>query len=109
MAILFAISAMTSPAAGQNIPAVGTIDYYGLQQVQKGAVKRALQITRGDNPAKSRQGAEARLEAIPGISRARLNFVCCDTLGKTVLYVGIEEKGAAKLRFRPAPKGQARL
>ena len=34
--------------------------------------------------------------------------VCCDG-GKTLVYVGIEEKGAPALRFNPAPKGKARL
>jgi hypothetical protein len=34
--------------------------------------------------------------------------VCCEA-GKAILYVGISEKGAPTLRFRPAPQGAIRL
>jgi hypothetical protein len=51
---------------------------------------------------------EMRLEALPGVSRARLNLVCCDA-GKAILYVGIEERGASALQLRPAPQGKVRL
>jgi hypothetical protein len=34
--------------------------------------------------------------------------VCCDQ-GRAIAYVGIEETGAATLRFRAAPQGEARL
>lgn len=107
--ILFAISAMTSPAMGQSMPAIGTIDYYGIRHTNKSVIERALQITPGDEVPKSPLAAQARLAAVPGVARARLNFVCCDSLGKTILYVGIQEKGVPELHFRPAPKGEARL
>jgi len=109
LAILFAISAMTSPAMGPSMPTIGTIDYYGLRHSKKSAVERALQITPGDKVPRSPLAAEERIKAIPGVARARLNFVCCGPLGKTILYVGIQEKGAPELHFRPAPNGKARL
>jgi hypothetical protein len=48
------------------------------------------------------------LEALLNVQQARLNFVCCDA-GKAILYVGISEKGAPALQFRPAPQGRIRL
>jgi len=109
LAILFAIAAMASPAMGPSMPTIGTIDYYGLRHTKKSAVERALQITPGDKVPRSPLAAEERIKAIPGVARARLNFVCCGPLGKTILYVGIQEKGAPELHFRPAPNGEARL
>jgi hypothetical protein len=109
LAILFVIPLTVLPAQSQTLPAIGTIDYYGLRHVQKVAVERALQIKPGDKVTQSRHAAEARLEAVPGVARARLNFVCCDAAGKAILYVGIEEKGVSELHFRTAPNGDAEL
>ncbi len=52
--------------------------------------------------------AQGRLETMPGIRHARLEFVCCEQ-GKTILYVGIQEKGFMSLQFLPAPRGAVRL
>lgn len=108
LAFLFAIPLVASPA-GPPMPAIGTIDYYGLHRVQKTAVERSLQITLGEEVTKSLRSAKTRLEAVPGVARARLNFVCCDASGKTILYVGIKEAGTPQLRFRRAPDGKIRL
>jgi hypothetical protein len=56
----------------------------------------------------SREEIEHRLEALPNVQQARLNFVCCEA-GKTIIYVGIRERGAPTLRFRPAPQGKTKL
>ncbi len=50
-----------------------------------------------------------RLESVRGVAHAKLNFVCCDPAGKTILYVGIQEVGTPVLRFRPAPNANVRL
>ena len=52
--------------------------------------------------------AEKRVRALPGISDARVDGVCCDS-GKTLVYVGIEEKGTPAVHFTAPPKGHARL
>src|SRR6185436_7963528 len=51
---------------------------------------------------------EAQLSALPGVSRGRVNLVCCDG-GRAIAYVGIEERGSATMSFRAAPTGDARL
>jgi hypothetical protein len=42
------------------------------------------------------------------MAAARLQLVCCED-GRAIVYVGIEEPGAAALRFRDAPRGSGRL
>ncbi len=108
-ALLLAIPIAILPAIGQSMPAIGTIDYYGVHRVSKTALTRALRIVPGDRPTKALETEGKRLDSVPGVSRARLNFVCCDARGKTILYVGIEETGGTQFHFRPAPVGSERL
>jgi len=91
-----------------QIPAIQTIDFYGLRTVSEAQVRQALKLKEGDTPPESPIPAQLRVEAIPGVANARLNFVCCEK-GKTTLYVGIQEKGTPALEFRPAPTGSVRL
>ena len=93
---------------GQN-PPIGIIDFYGLRSVSEQQARQALQIKEGDSfPTSQEEEAQRRLEAIPNVQQARLNFACCEA-GKAILYVGIKEKGAPSLQFRSAPKGAIRL
>ena len=94
---------------------IGIIDLYGLRTIPEAQVRQALGIQEGDSaPASEEQAhlreeqARARLEALPGVVQARLNFVCCDA-DKFILYVGIEESGSPSLRFSPAPQGKVSL
>jgi hypothetical protein len=107
--VLFISLSLATSALSQTMPPIGTIDYYGLRQVPRKTVEKALEIKPGEQVSKSLSAAEKRLEALPGVVRARLDFVCCDAARKTILYVGIEEDGASALRFRPAPKGNVKL
>jgi len=98
-------------SAGQSdsqLPAIQTIDFYGLRTVSEARVRKALQIKEGDTPPESPLPAQLRIEAVDRVIRARLNFVCCDK-GKTTLYVGIQEQDVPDLEFRPAPTGAVRL
>ncbi len=92
----------------RQIPPVGMIEFYGLRTVAAADVRRALQIAEGDPVPEDTVGVTRRLEALPGVVSARVSAVCCDA-GRTVLWVGIEEKGGASLTFRPAPTGTVRL
>ena len=91
-----------------QMPPIQTIDFYGLRTISQAQVRQALKLKEGDTPPESPIPAQLRLEAIPGVAKARLNFVCCEK-GKTTLYVGIQEEGAPSLEFRPAPTGAVRL
>jgi hypothetical protein len=91
-----------------NVPPVGIIDFYGLKTVTERQARAALHFKEGDPAPESPVPARLRLEALPNVVKARLNFVCCDN-NKTIVYVGIAEQGAPTLEFRAAPTGSAEL
>lgn len=103
-------------APGDELPrAIGIVDFYGLRTLSEAQVRQALQVKEGDSlPASDEavhlkvQEITRRLEALPNVAEARLEFVCCES-GKLILYVGIEEKGTQSLQFNPAPQGSVRL
>jgi hypothetical protein len=91
-----------------TIPRVGVVDYYGLHKITPARIQRVLSTKEGDPFPTSKGDVEERLEQIPGVVRSHLEAVCCDN-GKAVLFVGIEERGAAHYEFRPSPSGEVRL
>jgi hypothetical protein len=111
--ILFAVAMLPfvvpDRIAAQRQETVGIVDFYGLRQITEAQVRQALRISEGDTIAESTlRNAEKRVRALPGVSDARVDGVCCDS-GKTLVYVGIEENGTPAVKFTPSPKGRARL
>ena len=96
-------------STNRQTPAIGIIDFYGLRNTSEQQARQALQIKEGEPVPDSRDEAQRRLEALPSVKQARLNFVCCDDAGKAIIYVGIREEGTPALEFRPAPQGRTRL
>ncbi|MBO0724994.1 MAG: HEAT repeat domain-containing protein, partial [Blastocatellia bacterium] len=70
--------------------------------------REALQIKEGDSLSGESNDVKRRLESLPGVAEASIEYNCCDA-GKTILYVGIREKGAPSIQFHPTPKGKVRL
>ena len=99
---------------GQELE-IGIIDVYGLSRVSVRQVREMLTFTEGDTIAFGvgeepvfLKESEDRLARSPDIARARIQRVCCDA-GRAIVYVGIEEPGAATMRLRAEPRGDARL
>src|SRR6266446_7647222 len=90
---------------GVSRPRVGVLDYYGLHKISPARIQRVLATREGDPFPNSKGDVEERLEHIPGVVRSHLEAVCCDD-GKAVLFVGIEERGAAHFAFRSEPAGK---
>jgi hypothetical protein len=91
---------------------IGSIDFYGLRTVTPQQLREALHLKEGDPvPGTDAEVVTAvrRLEKVPGVVRARLERVCCDEQGRVLLFVGIEERGAPRFQYRPAPTGVASL
>lgn len=108
VAATLSFAAASHLAAQKNAP-VGIVDFYGLRQVTEAQVRQALRVVEGDTITESTlRSAEERVRALPGVSDARVDGVCCDN-GRLLVYVGIEEKGTPALGFNPPPKGHARL
>jgi hypothetical protein len=87
---------------------VDVLDFYGLRKVSEAQIRKALGVREGDRMPASKGDAEAKLDQIPGVVEAHLEAVCCDN-GQTILYVGIEERGAPHFELREPPDGEADL
>jgi hypothetical protein len=84
-------------------PLIGIIDFYGVQKVSVERLRKALGVKEGDPLPASKGEVEDRLNAVPGVVAAQMQAACCDG-GKAILYVGIEERGAAHFPYRDEPK-----
>jgi hypothetical protein len=89
-------------------PRVGVIDFYGTRKTSQDELRKALQLKEGDALTASKGDVEDRLEKVPGVAAALLTATCCED-GKAILYVGVEEKGAAHFDYHDAPNGSAQL
>jgi hypothetical protein len=107
--------ALPMAARAQDPIPIGIIDFYGSSKVPVERARAALTFREGDTispeanePPAFIAATETKLEALPGVARARVNLTCCDN-GRAIAYVGIEESGSKTMTFREAPRGDARL
>jgi len=92
---------------------IGIVDVYGLNRLRADRIRRAVNIKEGTavTPAASpslRSAIEKRVTSVPGVERAQATLVCCEN-SRLILYVGVQESGAAGTPSRPAPAGAVRL
>jgi hypothetical protein len=105
---IFAVFLLPVILAAEPAPRLSTIDFYGLHKVSLIRIHKALGVSAGDPFPPSKGAIEERLEKIPGVVLARLEAVCCEGQGG-MLFVGIEEKGAAHFALHSPPAGDAAL
>ena len=105
---IFCILLLPVALAADSAPRIGSIDYYGIRKVPESHIQKALGVAVGDALPASKGDVEDRLADVPGVVLARLEAVCCDG-GRSMLFVGIEEKGAAHFALRSAPQGDVTL
>ena len=94
--------------AADSTPRIGSIDCYGVRKVPESHIRKALGVSVGDPLPPSKGDLEDRLEKVAGVVLARVEAVCCDG-NRSMLFVGIEEKGAAHFALRTPPQGDAKL
>ena len=70
-------------------------------------MREAVGAKEGQKLPPSKGDAEERLDDIPGIAESHLEAVY--DAGKTILYVGLEERGAPHFEIREAPEGDQKL
>jgi hypothetical protein len=114
MPLLALLALLLSWQTADQIPPIGIIDFYGIRNLPEAQVRQALDLHEGDQLSsdqfgKKVQAAEHKLEALPGVKRARLSLICCAEGNKTILFVGIEETGTPCQDFAAAPQGTVRL
>ena len=108
MSWLIFLALLLPASQDPQAPPIGIIDFYGLRSISERQVREALQIKEGDPSSVDEKEVKRRLESSPGVAEARIAIVCCNE-GKTVLFIGIREKGVPALQFRPVPQGKVRL
>lgn len=100
-------------AFGQQFPSIGIIDFYGLRTISVKDVWSVLKIKIGDDAIETIKSAEEirqTLKKLPNVEDALISLICCDDIyGKSIIFVGIREKGVPALKFRTAPNGKVRL
>ena len=105
-------SVKVPPPASKDVsasaPVVDILDFFGLGKIPEARIRKVLGFKEGDPFPSSKGDIEERLDAQPDVVESHLEAVCCDA-GRTVLYVGIEEKGAIHFDLREPPEGDVEL
>lgn len=91
-----------------SAPVVDVLDFFGLGKIPEARIRKVLGFKEGDPFPRSKGDVEERLDEQTDIVESHLEAVCCDA-GKTVLYVGIEERGAPHFDLREPPEGDVEL
>jgi hypothetical protein len=99
---------MTAASTDDISPRIGLIQIYGAHKVSLDKIRTALGVHEGSPLPPSKSGVEERLDKLSGVVASRLEATCCVD-GKSILYVGIEEKDSPHFDFRPEPQGNATL
>ncbi len=106
--VVFVFASILAPRVyGQDLR-LDVLDFYGLRKVSESQIRKALGVREGGLLPPSKGDAETKLDQIPGVVESHLEAVCCDE-GKTILYVGIEEKGAPHFDLREPPVADVNL
>jgi hypothetical protein len=105
---LFWFLLVPAALAAGSAPRVSTVDYYGLRRISASRIQKVVGVSAGDPLPPSKGDLEDRLEKIPGVAVARVEAVCCDG-HDGMLFVGIEERGAAHFALRSPPTAEATL
>ena len=103
------IATILIPAAAvAQAPSISEINFYGVRRVAATHILDTLKLKPGDPLSASKAQMEDAISEIPGVILARVEAVCCE--GATaVLFIGVEERGAAHTAFRSPPEGSAVL
>src|SRR5258706_15283913 len=102
------VLAMAASAYGQAVPTIGVLDFYGIHKTSESKIRQVLGAKVGDPLPPSKGDVEERLDEISGVVESHLEAVCCNA-GKTILYVGIEERSAPHFELRDPPDGEITL
>lgn len=105
---LLATCLIAAASAAAQIPSIAEINFYGLHRVSPARVLEVLKLHPGDRLPSSKGAMEDLISDIPGVLLARVEGICCEG-SRAVLFIGVEERGAAHPSFRTAPEGSAVL
>ena len=101
-ALAFAAIAMA------QAPRIGDINVYGLHKVSAEKLLSAAGLRAGGLLPGSKGDIEEQIEKVSGVVLGRVEAVCCDG-SNAVVFVGVEERGAAHPSLHSSPTGDATL
>lgn len=110
LGLLLTLSLLSSADlfADDITPRVGAVEIYGAHKASVQKIRAALGVKEGSPLPSSKGDVEDRIDKVSGVVASRLEAACCLD-GKTVLYVGIEEKDSPHVEYRPEPDGDITL
>jgi hypothetical protein len=105
-------------AIADDLQPIASVETYGLHKLPRQAVLNAMGLRDG-GPAPDTTQQKAlieRLRKLPGVRRAAVVVVVTPfetpgggTVGRPIVYIGIQESDRPDVRFRPAPSGDVAL
>jgi len=100
----------SAPEQPAQMPPIGIIDYYGLETLTPARVEPLLPFRLGDSPVDDAElsRAEERIAGGFGVPSASIDIVCCDA-GRSIAYVGVEDRPFTHPDYRPDPEGVIEL
>lgn len=101
---VLALSLAAAVSAQITAPKVGEINFYGLHKTTPDRIQTTSGLREGEALPSSKADAEESIERVPGVVLARIEAVCCQG-DAAIVFVGVEEKGAAHAAFRSPPAG----
>jgi hypothetical protein len=107
-ALTIALLAVATPLAAQS-SRVGIVDVYGARTLTAERLRAAARIAVGDSVTdRTEVEAEARVRALPNVSAAEVDIICCEN-GRSIVYIGVREGRDTVTALATSPNGAARL
>jgi len=96
---------------------LGEIEFFGYKGLDTDAVRKALPFREGDKfpPAGVKSSEELKQIVSERIARTigheptDISFVCCDSHGQFMAYIGLPGDSSQTAAFNPAPQGDVRM
>ena len=100
---------LASLASAQDLK-VGSIDFFGYEGLDVAAVRAALPLKAGDAfvPSRKQEIVDAATRTL-GKPPTDVTFVCCDSEGKGMVYIGLAGHSSVQPNWNAQPSGTARL
>ena len=117
-AVLLIGACLAHTASGADDKSIASVETYGLHRVDRKKVLDVANLSEGDRPPRSVQwrAIAGRVERIPGVKRAAIVVVTVPfdsdkgaTVGRPIVYIGIQESDQPDMKFRAAPTGKVTL
>ena len=90
------------------MPPIGTIDFYGLRSLSESDVRQHLPFKEGEALPELSPTSQEQVARALGAAHVEFAIVCCSGDGRTLIYVGVQERAAPGIRYNAAPTGKVR-